>query len=170
MDMKTKKRLTQAERVEIVRRLQAGEKQAALAEEFEVSQSTINRVRTQEREKTKAEDPVDTSAKELQKQYWAKWMQLSKVVQNRENLLNITRSSIENDIHICERRAREALTSKQAESFKAEANAYRLRLASLDDLSEFDDKMLDLLTELKSLADVLVKVRKSGMGKQKAYD
>ena len=45
MDMKTKKRLTQAERVEIVRRLQAGEKQAALAEEFEVSQSTINRVR-----------------------------------------------------------------------------------------------------------------------------
>jgi len=168
--MKNKKRLTQTERVEIVRRLQAGEKQADLAVEFGVSQSTINRVRTQEREKAKAEDPVDTSVEELQKQFWKKHQRYNDVLSNRNTVLRIHPEDIEANIRRYETQAKEAPTRKFSEMFKAKADACRLELVALKDLSDFDDEIAELISDLYTLSQVLCRSRKVGLGTTIAKD
>ena len=91
------------------------------------------------------------------------------VVENRETFLDTDKRRLNDQINRWEQSAKTAPTPKLAEAHQHRANTYRLELTALSDLSEFNDEMLELLTELKMLADVLVKVRKVGMGRNKVY-
>lgn len=171
-------KLTEADRTEIVRRLHAGEKQQVLADEFNVSQSTINRVKSRalkaEQERIKAEqeridDPFPELATEtLQEQYWLKYARLAEIVVQRQLLLDMKlnpRPIIE-EVGNNERRAQRSPSSELAEVYRNRANTYRQELVAFRDLPAYDAEMTELLSELNTLAVVLVKVRDAGMGEK----
>lgn len=162
------KKLSEDDRAEIIRRSQAGETQQTLATAYNVAQSTINRVVNQARKAKLAEvvDPNPALTTEtLQKRYWAKYTRLAQVVDKRQEFLRKDPAYLEDQIRTWDNKAKEASTPQLEDSYRHRADSYRLELASLNDLGEFNDEMLALLTELKMLAEVLVKVRGAGMGK-----
>lgn len=94
-----------------------------------------------------------------------RYERLIKVVNNRISFLKKSRENLEDHILTWENAAKEASTPKLAEAFKHRANSYRLELVSLDDLSAFDDEIMQLLSELKTTAEILIKIRGVGMGR-----
>ena len=162
------KKLTQDDRTEIIRRLRAGDRQKDIAADFKVSQSTINRVRSQAKkaERDVIDDPSPAiSTETLQKRYWSKYKRLGEVVANREHNLNRDRNHIKNQIIDEESSARRAPTPRLAESYQRRADTYRLELEALDDFSDFDSEIADLMKDLYTLSTVLVKIRKAGLGR-----
>ena len=162
------KKLTEADRAEIIRRSQTGEKQQDLAKAFNVAQSTINRVLNQARKAKRAEvvDPNPAiSTETLQKRHWAKYKRLVQVVGNLHEFLQKDRRYLEAQVSTWDKRATRAVTPEDQEAFKHRADSYRLELASLNNISAFHHEMLELYTELQMLAEVLLKVRGPGMGK-----
>lgn len=162
-------KLTEADRTEIVRRLRAGEKQQALADEFGVAQSTINRVKNRalKAERELIDDPFPELATEtLQERYWLKYARLAEVVVQRQLLLDMKlnpRPIIE-EVGNNESRAKRAASPELAEVYKKRADTYRQELVAFRDLPTYDAEMTELLSELHTLAVVLVKVRDAGMG------
>ena len=71
---------------------------------------------------------------------------------------------IKRDIKRYDDRAKEAPTRKLSDAFKARADTYRLELAALDDLTDFDDELTELISELYTLSQVLCRGRKVGLG------
>ena len=162
-------KLTQADRAEIIRRSRAGETQSVLAEEYGVSQSTINRTINPPRKKAREiiDDPNPAITTEtLQKRYWGKYKRLTDVIERRYRLLRTNRSAIEKEIEKWSRLAKEASTQKLTEAYQHRSDSYRVELAALDDLSDIDTGICDLLSDLKLLADVLVKARGAGLGNE----
>ena len=164
------KKLSEDKKAEIILREKAGETQQSLAKAFDCAQSTINRVLNQAR-KAKSDKVVypnpASSTDLLQKRYWSKYKRLVSIVEKREAFLSKVPNQLEEQITTWDNRAKYAPTQSLAKSYQHRADSYRLELASLDDLSEFNNEMLELLTELQSIAEVLVKVRKAGLGKEK---
>ena len=162
------KKLTKADRAEIKRRLQAGEKQADLAEEYGVSQSTINRTANSGRKNTHEviDDPNPALTTEMhQKRFWAKFHKFQELIETRKSILGTNTRTISDQIHRFESLAKQAPTTKLTEAYQQRADTYRLELASLNDLTELDAEILEMLFDLKSRAEVLIKVRKAGLGK-----
>ena len=162
------KKLTQDDRSDINRRLRAGDRQKDIADDFGVSQSTINRVRSQAKkaERDMIDDPkpsIETPT--LQKQFWSKQERLTGKIKERKDFLNSNRDYIKNQIHSCKRSAYEAATSKIAASYLQRAETYRQELAALDDFSEIDSEITDLCKDLYQLSQVLCKLRKAGLGR-----
>ena len=165
------KNLTPQQKAEIIRRSKQGETQNDLAIAFNCSQSTINRTLKSEKTDAEIKDPFPALTTEtLQKRYWGKYRRLAKIVENRETFLETDTRTLNDQIKRWEQSAKTAPTPKLAEAHQHRANSFRFELTALSDLSEFNDEMLDILTELKTLADVLVKVRKVGMGREKMYN
>ena len=164
------KKLSEADRSEIIRRSQAGETQQNLADAYNVAQSTINRVvnKAKEAQREAVVDPNPAITTEtLQKRYWAKYTRLAQVVDKRQEFLRTDPTYLEDQIRTWDNKAKKASTPQLEDSYRHRADSYRLELASLNDLGEFNDEMLELLRELKMLAEVLVKVRGDGMGKER---
>ena len=163
------KKLTQADRTEIIRRLRAGDRQKDIADDFKVAQSTINRVRSQAKkaEREAIDDPYPAISTEmLQKRYASKYNRLTEVIAKRNGFLIREREFIENDIKRCEAQAKQAPTPAMAESYQRRADTYRLELAALDDLSDFDSEITDLSKDLYTLTQVLFKIRQAGLGRE----
>lgn len=163
------KKLTEADRVDIFRRLRAGERQKVLADEYDVSQSTINRVRSQslKAEREAIDDPYPAISTEmLQKRFNSKYNRLTEVIAKRNTFLNRDRDYIKQDIEQCEAQAKNASTPAMAESYQRRADTYRLELAALDDLSDFDSEITDLSKDLYTLSQVLFKIRQAGLGRE----
>ena len=159
------KKLFQDDRTEIVRRSRAGETQQALAAEYDVAQSTINRALNKERRREVMTDPFPAISDEiLQKRYWAKCKRLTVVWENRKNHLNIDRKQIQQKLSYYKSEAKKAPTLKLKESYQKHAESCRLELAALDDLSDFDSEIADLCKDLYILSQVLFKIRKVGLG------
>lgn len=162
-------KLTEADRTEILRRLRAGEKQQTLAAEFNVAQSTINRVKNSalKADRELIEDTFPELATEtLQEQYWLKYARLAEVVVQRQLLLDMKlnpRRIIE-EVGNNESRAKRAESPKLEEVYKKRADTYRQELVAFSDLPVYDAEMTELLSELHTLAVVLLKVRGAGMG------
>lgn len=162
------KKLSRADRAEILRRLHAGEKQQDVADAFDVSRSTIVRVSNEAKKAQREiiEDPNPAITTEtLQKQYWAKQHRYEEVIETRRQLLETDKRSLNEQMLRWENQAKSAPTTKIEEANKQIAEGYRLKLASLNDLTELDAEILEMLTDLKTRAEVLVKVRKAGLGK-----
>ena len=166
------KNLTPQQKAEIIRRSKQGETQNALAEAYNCSQSTINRTLKSAKTDAEIKDPFPALTTEtLQKRYWSKFKRLARVVENRDKFLDgEKRGLVSAEIRRWEQSAKTAPTPQLANAHKHRADSFRFELAALSDLSEFNDEMLELLTELKTLADTLVKVRKVGMGNERIED
>ena len=161
------KKLTEADRAEILRRSQAGETQKSLAKAYNVSQPTINHVLNKARKAKRAEvvDPNPAiSTETLQKRYWAKHKRLTQVVSALYEFLEKDRSHLEHHVRTWEQRAKRAITPEDQEAFQHRADSYRLELASAHKTHAFHFELLELHTELKTLAEVLIKVRGADMG------
>ena len=163
------KKLTQADRADIIRRLHAGDRQKDIADDFKVAQSTINRIRSQAKkaEREVMSDPYPARSTEmLQKRYASKYNRLTEVIAKRNAFLNRDRDYIKQDIEECEAQAKKASTPAMAESYQRRADTYRLELTALDDLSDFDSEITDLSKDLYTLTQVLFKIRKTGLGRE----
>lgn len=164
-------KLTEADRAEILRRLRAGEKQQTLADEFNVAQSTINRVKSSasKADRELIDDPFPELATEtLQERYWLKYARLVEVVGQRQMLLDMKlnpRPIIE-EVGNNESRAHRSVSPELAEVYRSRAHTYRQELVAFKDLSAYDAEMTELLSELNTLAVVLLKVRGAGMGEK----
>ena len=166
------KKLSEDKKAEIILRVKAGDTQQSLAKAFDCAQSTINRVLNQSRKAKRGEvvylNPA-TSTDILQNRYWSKYKRLVNVVQSRESFLSKVPRDLKNEITTWENRSKEASTQRLATSYQQRADSYRAELESLNDLSDFNSEMLKLLTELQLIAEVLVKDRGAGLGKEKVY-
>ena len=160
------KKLTQDDRTAIVRRSQAGETQEALAKAYKVAQSTIARVlAVSRRNSTSVEDPNPSLAAEhVQARFWKRHERFYEVLSSRNKVLRKSRQEINVDIKRYDTRAKDAPTRKLSDAFKARADTYRLELAALDDLTDFDDELTELISELYTLSQVLCRGRKVGLG------
>ena len=168
--------LSKDDRAEILRRSQDGDTQQEIIDAFEeagkkVSQSTVSRIINQDRNRKAKhellEDPHPALTTEtLQTRFWSKYARLDKVMANRIEQLQYNPDRLTEEIHRWNQRARQATTRQKQEAYEHRANSYRLELAALSNLDEFNSEIVELLQDMRVLAEVLVKIRGVGLGEQ----
>ena len=166
-------KLTQDARTDIIRRVQAGETQQSLADEYGVAQSTIARIldNFRKRGNTLVEDPNPALSDEhAQARFWKRFERLFEVLSSRNSVLQIDINRLKDAINTSENRAKEAPTRALSDVHKARADTYRLELAALDDLTDLDDELTELLSDLYIRSQVLCRRRKVGLGRTVARD
>ena len=160
-------KLTQDDRATIVRRSHAGETQQSLADEYGVAQSTIARILENFRRQgnTLIEDPNPSLADEhVQARFWKKHQRYCKVLHTRNSILLKNIENIQADIRKFELHAKEAPTRELSKVYQRRADTFRDEIEAIKNLSDIEDELTELLSDLYTLSQVLCRGRKVGLG------